>query len=871
MFQFIGRVLGVAHNPGYPLYVLLTHPFSYIPVGTLAYRINLFSALMGAAAVALVYLSARRLQCRRVVSLATALGLAFGRIFWSQALIAEVYTLHAAIVAGVLLALLIWEDTRRPAAYLTAVALFAAGLGNHTTIVGFAPGIVLFVLLVDRRFALRARTLAITGAILAAGLLQYAFVLARSLQPGAYVESRATTVGELANVMLAGQFRERLFAFGWRDVLLDRVPTLVGLLVHELTPVGLALAAVGAIWLVRRRVADAALLLPGGALVFVFAVNYSVIDTPVFLVPSVLVAWIAASVGAERLIGALAAHRMPAGSVAIATLMLPLWLLTVNFRQVDRSGDVQTAIQFDRLFDALADRSAIVSEDFILDRMVMYKLLGEHAAGSRHIELVPRDANVVRSRLAQGFTVYGSRKAARALRYEALDVAFEPVRLLDGPLDRRLVRLPEGAIVAVAVPARFAQPLAASGGASFDAIGGPATLAPVAANVAIIGVRGASSGAAARTSPLDVDVAVAAHGAIGNTSTIARAAIDVQVSATQATIRYANRYILQTTEGIAVAIWHANGQLEQVAVLQPAHDFRTPLHSASLPFYVVRGTALEQPLDSSAWTEIRASVASGSTMLRVPGGATLVVYAADDRPLAPRAFEWSDRARVDVTSFEPGRHEALRTRLAGDGVAGFQVEPDAHVYRIEIETFGPGYVSVNLAFGGIPLHAIGRITTARAPGSASAYAIDTRGLLRAPDGESELLLMGRDEQAQLTGYGWSDVESDEAGPYRWMTAEESRLILPTSHSDVRRIRLQAFRSTDGDATAIHVRLANRDLPPLPLRAGWQTYEWVLPDGAIRAGANEAAVVLHSADARAGDRSGRRLIAVARVALIRGTP
>ena len=36
MFQFIGRVLGVAHNPGYPLYVLLTHGFSWVPVGSLA-------------------------------------------------------------------------------------------------------------------------------------------------------------------------------------------------------------------------------------------------------------------------------------------------------------------------------------------------------------------------------------------------------------------------------------------------------------------------------------------------------------------------------------------------------------------------------------------------------------------------------------------------------------------------------------------------------------------------------------------------------------------------------------------------------------------------------------------------------------------
>ena len=50
MFQFIGRVLGVAHNPGYPLYTLVTWPVAQVPIGELAWRINLFSAVMGAVA-----------------------------------------------------------------------------------------------------------------------------------------------------------------------------------------------------------------------------------------------------------------------------------------------------------------------------------------------------------------------------------------------------------------------------------------------------------------------------------------------------------------------------------------------------------------------------------------------------------------------------------------------------------------------------------------------------------------------------------------------------------------------------------------------------------------------------------------------------
>src|SRR5690348_13211180 len=49
-FQFVGYVLGTAHSPGYPLYVLLTHVFDKLPIGTIAYRVNLFSAVMAAAA-----------------------------------------------------------------------------------------------------------------------------------------------------------------------------------------------------------------------------------------------------------------------------------------------------------------------------------------------------------------------------------------------------------------------------------------------------------------------------------------------------------------------------------------------------------------------------------------------------------------------------------------------------------------------------------------------------------------------------------------------------------------------------------------------------------------------------------------------------
>lgn len=78
-FAFVGKVLGTPHAPGYPLYVGVSHLFSYLPFGTLAYRMNVLSAVLGSVAVALCYLAARRLDMRPAVALAVALAFGLAR------------------------------------------------------------------------------------------------------------------------------------------------------------------------------------------------------------------------------------------------------------------------------------------------------------------------------------------------------------------------------------------------------------------------------------------------------------------------------------------------------------------------------------------------------------------------------------------------------------------------------------------------------------------------------------------------------------------------------------------------------------------------------------------------------------------------
>ncbi|CAM2116425.1 unnamed protein product [Caretta caretta] len=48
--------LGVAHPPGYPLFTLLAKlVIGLFPFGSIAYRVNLFCGLLGAAAASLLY------------------------------------------------------------------------------------------------------------------------------------------------------------------------------------------------------------------------------------------------------------------------------------------------------------------------------------------------------------------------------------------------------------------------------------------------------------------------------------------------------------------------------------------------------------------------------------------------------------------------------------------------------------------------------------------------------------------------------------------------------------------------------------------------------------------------------------------------
>lgn len=138
LFVLSSYFLGIEHPPGYPLFTVIGHLFSQLPFGSVAYRVHLASALFGALSGAVLWLCARSVVAGRIPAYLAALGLCGSPVFWSQAVIAEVYTLNTffflVLVYLGLRACPLGSDTPSPRTpwILAAMAfLFGLSLSNH--------------------------------------------------------------------------------------------------------------------------------------------------------------------------------------------------------------------------------------------------------------------------------------------------------------------------------------------------------------------------------------------------------------------------------------------------------------------------------------------------------------------------------------------------------------------------------------------------------------------------------------------------------------------------------------------------------------------------------------------------------------------
>ncbi len=142
--QWVAPQLGICHPPGYPLIVCAGWLVAHIPLGpSIAWRLNLFTAICAAVACVLLYDALARITQRVVPAVVGAATLAFSAIFWMHALESEVYAFYALLLLGGIYCGVRFFLAGRVAWFMAAALLLGACVSNRVSEVFVLPALPL--------------------------------------------------------------------------------------------------------------------------------------------------------------------------------------------------------------------------------------------------------------------------------------------------------------------------------------------------------------------------------------------------------------------------------------------------------------------------------------------------------------------------------------------------------------------------------------------------------------------------------------------------------------------------------------------------------------------------------------------------------
>ena len=332
-FQFVLPSLGIAHPTGYPLYTMAGWLFTHIvPLGDMAYRANLFSAVGAAVAVGFFYLAVLEMTNRRAASLVATVALAVTPVFWSQATIAEVYSWQMALMAAWLWVALRWakeSDGGKPGTWLLwLAALTGMLLAHHRMSVLLLPSLA-YWLWVHREGVIRSCK---PVGYFTLPLLAYLYIPLRGLTTTSLDGTYQNTLRGFLQWTMASNygvfFRENPFHVHYTPAYFAK------LWEHSFGPVGLAIGVLGMILLWKKRDVWIFLML---ALVLnlAFALTYKVADVQVFFLPSFLL--FSAFVGYGLTVFDAIRWKPVATLLTLLFLLQPAIVANAEWSQQDRS------------------------------------------------------------------------------------------------------------------------------------------------------------------------------------------------------------------------------------------------------------------------------------------------------------------------------------------------------------------------------------------------------------------------------------------------------------------------------------------------------------------------------------------------------
>lgn len=369
--EFITAIssLGSPHSPGYPLFVNYAKPFTFLPFGDIAFRVNFATTVSASLACFGVYLLTRRLLTeirgaetdrserflQKAAALSAALSFAFSARLWLQSNHDKPYPLLSFLAALVFLLLLHWREayrtgSERPGSLYLGAFLCGLAMGAHQTIVLLLPSFAFLVLVTDWRLITRVREQILAVAAFLVGFSVYLHLPIRATQNPLLNWGDSKTLSQFLWHFLRKGYP---MAEVERDLPLLLKQLAAFNLINEFTAPGFFLLLVGVV-LNRRQSRDFLLAFGIAIAVFLaFVVGYQntpeemIFLTEEFFTPLYLVAAVFIGLGIFSLAKAFTewqkAKNLPVWTVwpvlVLLLILLPVIQCSQNYRKNDQHNN----------------------------------------------------------------------------------------------------------------------------------------------------------------------------------------------------------------------------------------------------------------------------------------------------------------------------------------------------------------------------------------------------------------------------------------------------------------------------------------------------------------------------------------------------
>ncbi len=261
--------LGSAHSPGYPFFLNYAKPFTWIPLSSVAFKVNFATAVSGALACFGVYLlttcilrkerlagndSLNELLAKGA-ALAACLTFTFSPRLWLQSNHDKPYPLLAFIVAIILYLILQWresyrEGSERPSYIFISSFLCGLATGTHQTIILMIPAFAYLIISMNWQIVFRIRDLVVAAIF---GILGFAINLHLPIRATrapllnwANPQTRDQFLWHFLRKGYPGEHVERGWTLLWKQINAFNIP-------HEFTSVGLFIMIIGLAFIVIKR------------------------------------------------------------------------------------------------------------------------------------------------------------------------------------------------------------------------------------------------------------------------------------------------------------------------------------------------------------------------------------------------------------------------------------------------------------------------------------------------------------------------------------------------------------------------------------------------------------------------------------------